>query len=388
MTAPLFSGWTIARDLWSHVRPMLRPGLVTLETGSGLSTLLFDAAGCRHTALEHDPRFAAPSPSVVDVRLVGRPRWYDWKPSHPFDLILVDGPPKDRGPRSGILRVLQHCLHDETILILDDTHRKPERELADRIAAQFGRAAVHYGDETRGFSILRRARPVRRWAVGITTAPRPEPTLERTIQSLVDAGWPRMSVFAEPGSPLPAVDEDRIRIYQRPKRLGIWQNWITAVADLLAAEPEADALFLLQDDVQLCRDLRAYCEKTLWPQIHRVGLCSPYQPAPYITRKPRRPGWHLQKRGWYLVGALTWILPVETARSLLCRWANFQADRRLDARIGKWCSETGRSVWYHAPSLAEHLGFANSASGDGSRDKLRRAGDFIGADRSPPTPDP
>ena len=44
------------------------------------------------------------------------------------------------------------------------------------------------------------------WAVGITTAPRPAETLTRTMESLVDAGWDRATIYAEPASPLPLVD--------------------------------------------------------------------------------------------------------------------------------------------------------------------------------------
>ncbi|HUT09045.1 MAG TPA: hypothetical protein VMY42_00980 [Thermoguttaceae bacterium] len=384
---PPFTDWTISRDLWATLRPRLRPGLSTLETGSGLSTLLFDAAGCRHTALEHNPKFAAPSRSVVRVDLVGDPRWYDWTPTRRYDLILIDGPPKDVAPRDGIDRVLADCLNHETTILLDDTHRPGEHALAERIAADHGYTPLFHGNDKRGFALLEKPRRPTRWAVGITTAPRPRPTLERTMQALTDAGWDRYSIFAEPGAPLPLVDPDRIRVYRRPATLDIWQNWITGLADLLAAYPEADAFFMLQDDVLLCRGLRDYLERVLWPADHRVGICSPYQPAPYLAEHPGA-GFYLQNRGWYLAGALTWIIPPATARSLLPTWANFEAERQLDARIGNWCLETGRSVWYHSPSLAQHLGLGNSASGDESRHNLRRAGDFIGRDRKPSEPTP
>jgi hypothetical protein len=154
MTNGPFHDWTIPRELWDELRPMLRAGMLTLECGSGLSTLLFDAAGCRHTALEHDRAFAAPSDSVVLVPLAGAPPWYDWEPTHPYDLILVDGPPQHSGGRDGIMRVFGILVHPTTVVILDDTNRPAERRLADTICRQFQLRPTHYMQHERGFSIL------------------------------------------------------------------------------------------------------------------------------------------------------------------------------------------------------------------------------------------
>lgn len=129
--------WEISDECWAEIHRRLKPGMRTLETGSGRSTTLFETAGCRHTALEHDRTWLAPHESLVLVPLTGDPPWYDWTPDGPFDLIFVDGPPGQVG-RAGIMRVLRDCLHPGTIVILDDTHRRPDRELAERIAREFG----------------------------------------------------------------------------------------------------------------------------------------------------------------------------------------------------------------------------------------------------------
>lgn len=150
-----FTDWTFSQKCWETIRPLLQPGMKTLECGSGLSTLLFEAVGCDHLALEHDPRWAARCESVRLVPLKGTPRWYDWQPANRFDLILIDGPPGYIG-RRGILNVLEDCLHSETILVLDDTNRDAEHQLTEEIANRFGYEFEFHDTSQRQFAIGRR----------------------------------------------------------------------------------------------------------------------------------------------------------------------------------------------------------------------------------------
>lgn len=154
--------WAITPQLSAALQTLLRPGMRTLECGSGLSTRIFERAGCRHTALEHDPRFADAArrqygvESVVEAPLLGDPPWYDWQPTDLYDLILVDGPTADGGGRRGILRVLADCLKPETVIVLDDTNRPADRRLAVEIAARWGFEIEERAEAPRGYIILRR----------------------------------------------------------------------------------------------------------------------------------------------------------------------------------------------------------------------------------------
>ena len=151
--------WNISDECWRAVAAQLEPGMRTLETGSGRSTALFEQAGCAHVALEHDPRYRVSCASVVLAPLTGDPPWYDWAPPHPFDLVLIDGPPWWIG-RAGILRVLPRVLHERSVIVMDDTHRRAERRLAARIAAAYSLRIDHHRGSipglSRGFSVLAR----------------------------------------------------------------------------------------------------------------------------------------------------------------------------------------------------------------------------------------
>ena len=194
------------------------------------------------------------------------------------------------------------------------------------------------------------------WAVSVTTAPRPTPTLSRTLASLERAGFAEATVLNDAG------------------RDGAWPNWLQAVRVALAARPRAESLLICQDDVVCCSGLREYLDRTLWPS-DCVAICSPYCPGAY---RQRRQGWRLQRRGWHLVGALCWAVPRAAAEAILCDLGQVEAQRHVDARIGKWAADTGRTVWYHTPSLVQHEGIGNSALGDPTDNTLRRAVDFVG----------
>lgn len=177
-----YTNWTISRYCWETIRLLLNPAGATLECGSGLSTLLFDAVGCRHTALEHDPNRCAASSSVCLAPLVGDPQWYDWVPTSQFDLIFIDGPPGRIG-RSGIRRHIRTMMHDETIVILDDTNRLAEHRLCRQLAEDLLLDGLGFQGHSRSFSILwprnsRQAQSIRNQLSSYPTLPleiRPHP---------------------------------------------------------------------------------------------------------------------------------------------------------------------------------------------------------------------
>jgi hypothetical protein len=193
--------------------------------------------------------------------------------------------------------------------------------------------------------------------VGMTTAPREKPTLERTLESTQSTGWETIHVFAEPNAEVPRGEG--ISVSQRPRTLGVFANWFLGLSELVYLEPDADAYLMLQDDIVFTRNVRAYLESQLWPKS-RIGLVSIYCPEPYAQRNV---GFHEIESG-ALLGALTWILPrgtatwlVTTGAAHIIRQSRFlEQCNRFDTSIGHLLNRVGLPAFYHSPSLADHIG--------------------------------
>lgn len=205
-----------------------------------------------------------------------------------------------------------------------------------------------------------------RWAVGITAAPRPDPTLLRMADSAIRAGFDPV-VYAEPGTdladlPCPAVVREEL--------LGPWQNWRQTLADLLAADPAAEALLVLQDDIVFCRNVRALVERQfLWPQ--KCGVLSIYSP-----RHSWKGGYYKDKGGvlgvnrHHLIGACALVFPRAVAERICspefaehhgcwdsrAKPAAPHRKRAIEKYVRDAVTKMGLRCYYVAPSLAQHIG--------------------------------
>lgn len=225
---------------------------------------------------------------------------------------------------------------------------------------------------------LRRS-AVRNWAVGVVTAPREEPTLATTLQSLRDAGWPVPRLFVEPETELPSEAVD-LPVSLRSERLGLWPNWLLGLTELVLRHPDADAYLMVEDDVLFRRGLRRWLEERLWP-LERIGVVSLFCPKTYASDVH---GWKEVKEGWGFAGAQALIFPPPSARLLLGdplvlhhrRRGPRQGNYDTDAVVGLWAELSKLPVLVHSPSLVQHVGNA-STSGHGRADgPYRSAVDF------------
>ncbi len=211
-----------------------------------------------------------------------------------------------------------------------------------------------------------------RIAAIVLTAPRPKQTLKRTLKSLASAGWAgRHGLGCEIGIYNDRASSGHFRAYMEALRFGV------------EGDAQADAYLVVEDDVVFCRGLRGYLQQTLWPgPVEEIALCSPYCPKAY--RRAQR-GWNDAQsgRGLYLAGSQAWVFPRDAARAILAEVAPLRSTHNADWEIGKWARATRRRVWYHAPSLAQHVGLGNSALGDDTVSDIRLAADFIGEGATP-----
>ena len=229
--------------------------------------------------------------------------------------------------------------------------------------------------------------PVSTWAVGVTTAPRRQPTLDKCLESLIAAGWNRPRLFIDGEVAIPE-EYGRLPSTHRHPSIGAWPNYYLTLSELLEIEPSADAYLIVQDDVLFpaYTNTRAYVDSVLWPGTG-PGLVSLYCCADYTAPEL---GWSPWDDTWEY-GALAFVFTRELATSFLAdeqvrNYENRSAGERkagIDTVIGDWARRLGIPVFRPTPSLVQHIGHV-SAIWDTSRAVgLRRAGTFLGADLRP-----
>jgi hypothetical protein len=230
------------------------------------------------------------------------------------------------------------------------------------------------------------------WAVGVTTSPRKQPTLEICLDSLIRAGWERPWLFVDGGTRLDAR-RNHLPVTYREEKVGAWPNFYLALLELLMRQPEADAYLLVQDDALFYdgENLRAYLETMLWPD-ENVAAVSLYCPEPYTRRQA---GWYQLDETW-VWGALALVFSNPAARRFALdhqvfehRWAGHRRDALIDVVVGAWARRNGGSVYYPAPSLVQHIGQTSTLWPAGRATGKRRANWFLdkGAPHSPVSAD-
>lgn len=220
------------------------------------------------------------------------------------------------------------------------------------------------------------SRHVTRFAVGITAAPRPTPTVHQCVQSVIAAGF-EPTVFAEPHTPTAALS---CRVVSRPRRLGCFHNYLQTLEDLLASDPEAQAIVVFQDDVIVSKDLRPFLEHDLWPS-DKCGAVSLYSPDFYGYEHGRPPGFFRQP-GKFLMGACGMVYPRHVAQALTTRHREWRGaakgvitdpvkKKAVDTWIGHAVKGENLHVYYPNPSLCQHIA-ETSSIGHGGNSQLRK----------------
>ncbi len=220
-----------------------------------------------------------------------------------------------------------------------------------------------------------------KWAVGVTTAPRRQPTLETCLDSLIRSGWDNARLFVDDRAPTLASRHQHLPVTLHQPALGAWPNYYLALQELLCRHPDADALMIVQDDAcfydREC--LREYLERVLWPG-DPPGIVSLYCSSAYTNEHT---GWHEIPEEW-VWGALAFVFPKERARQFVTdpkviahRWKPGGL-RLIDEVIGKWTLRENVPIHYPTPSLVQHMGDTSTIWPGVPSDGFRRADWFAG----------
>jgi hypothetical protein len=228
----------------------------------------------------------------------------------------------------------------------------------------------------------RHAQPIRQWAVGVTTAPRPHPTLDACLESLARAGWKSPHVFMDSAVRIPESFGHLPGALRSPA-VGAWPNHYLSLLELTLRQPDADAFLIVQDDALIYdgENVRAYLEETLWPG-RRLPIVSLYCPEPYTAEQY---GWHLFRKSW-VWGALALVFPRDTAQRYvrdrtICRhrWRSSNGGLLgIDGLIGWWARRRGVPFWFPTPSLVQHIGETSTLWAGCGASGPRAASLFVG----------
>lgn len=198
-------------------------------------------------------------------------------------------------------------------------------------------------------------------AVGLTTAPRKEATLEYTLRSLRHGGFDqRIDVFAEPGTLADGWAFEGVAVHAHATRMGCFPNWLYT-ANWLLRETEAPFLLICEDDVEFCRAAFEVVMKglQLLPKIGYVSLYTPINNIEEAKVSEDHLGWHALNLGKECWGSLAYAFERKVLGEIISR-ADHTKEKGTDGRVSAIIDAMGLNCWHHLPSLCRHIGFEST----------------------------
>lgn len=195
------------------------------------------------------------------------------------------------------------------------------------------------------------------WQYGVTTVPFRKGLLNKTLNSLVGAGFDKPIVFVDSEYD-DYYDRLNLEIVFRSKNLKAYTNWLLTLSELYLRNPEADRYAVFQDDIVLMKDLKQFLSINEYPKDGYWNLFSFLQNEKLIKDKK---GW--LKSNQKGQGGLALVFDNNTALTLLTQphvytrtWNRDRKDRFIDGAVVEAIKKSGRYEYIHSPSLVQHIG--------------------------------
>ena len=203
--------------------------------------------------------------------------------------------------------------------------------------------------------------------MGVTTSPRKECYLGRTLESLAHAGFPPPTVYAEPGSEVP----DGYDTAFRSQHMGAFANWRQSLKDL--SNTESEYVLLVQDDAIFCRNVLPFLAQQKW--WDGDGVVSLYCSSARATGEGT-----VTISSSNIWGALALLFPTDVARSVVGHpmGASWRSTKKIDVFMGKCMQSLRKRVRAYSPSLAQHIGAVSAIPHHSGAHGRRAASDFLG----------
>ena len=254
-------------------------------------------------------------------------------------------------------------------------------EFATRtVAKRLLTKAIHTTKKTQGITTSTRAAGMTKtdskfkWFTAVTTAPRPDCTLQQCVDSLIIAGLDPV-IFAEPGS----TKIESCLTFPNAKRMGVWYNWLQS-CEYALTNSDADVIMTVQDDSLFHPDSKTFTESILWPD-KATGFVSLYTPKHYsimprFKTKQRPMGVNrINTKSLWGACALVWpreVLEKVMDHEITKKWLGARPRSRSesvmqkrrdnphlvqnsDTAIGKIMNKMGRKMFFVDPSPVEHI---------------------------------
>lgn len=228
----------------------------------------------------------------------------------------------------------------------------------------------------------RSAKKVATWAVGVTTAPRRLPTLQRCVRTVLDSGWDDPVLFVDGDVDVPSPLET-LATCRRAPAVGAFPNYVLSLAELFMRDPHADAYLMIQDDALLLGTpaMREYLQSVLWPG-DGAWIASLYCSKQYTQASL---GWHIFPDSW-VWGAVAFVFSPQALRQFLASPLVHQHRAlpdgkglsRIDVVIGQVAVANEIPILFPSPSLVQHIGTVSTIWNVARAVNARHANRFLG----------